>query len=66
LQLQKGGSKKDFYDVFQLGKTLGPKKIIENFSAKYGEDKLWMMQLGLAYFEDAENEADPELIRVCL
>jgi hypothetical protein len=60
--ITKRGSKKDFFDVFQLAKTLGPKELIDNFSAKYGEDKLWMMQLGLTYFEDAENEEDPELI----
>jgi predicted nucleotidyltransferase component of viral defense system len=60
--LTKRGSKKDFFDVFQLAKDLGPKQIIENFSMKYGEDKIWMMQLGLTYFEDADKEEDPLLL----
>jgi hypothetical protein len=57
----KRGSKKDFFDIFQLAQVLGPDKLVENFSAKYGEDKIWMMQMSLIYFEDADKEENPEL-----
>jgi predicted nucleotidyltransferase component of viral defense system len=40
----KRGSRKDFYDIFQLSQALGPHKLIEYFSSKYGEDKIWMMR----------------------
>ena len=57
----KRGSRKDFYDIFQLSQVLGPHKLVENFSNKYGEDKIWMMQISLVYFDDADLEEDPEL-----
>jgi len=57
----KRGSKKDFFDIFQLAQVLGPHKLVQNFSGKYGEDKIWMMQMSLIYFEDADKEEDPEL-----
>ena len=56
----KRGSKKDFFDIFQLAQELGPKKMIENFSNKYGEDKIWMMHLSLTFFDDADKEEDPK------
>src|SRR5450432_1458979 len=43
----KRGSKKDFFDIFQLAQILGPRKLVENFSDKYGDDKIWMMQMSL-------------------
>jgi predicted nucleotidyltransferase component of viral defense system len=58
----KRGSKKYFYDIFQLCEILGPEKLVEYFSAKYGEEKVWMMQMSLVYFEDADQEEDPELL----
>ena len=58
----KRGSKKDFFDIFQLAQELGPKKMIENFSNKYGEDKIWMMHLSLTFFDDADKEEDPKLL----
>jgi len=57
----KRGSKKYFFDIFQLAQVLGPDKIVENFSNKYGEDKIWMMQMSLIYFEDADKEENPKL-----
>jgi predicted nucleotidyltransferase component of viral defense system len=57
----KRGSKKDFFDIFQLAEILGPHKLVEHFSDKYGEDKIWMMQMSLIYFEDADKEEDPKL-----
>jgi hypothetical protein len=36
--------------------------MVNNFSEKYGEEKLWMMHKSLVYFEDAENELNPELL----
>ena len=57
----KRGGRKDFYDIFQLCQAIGPEKVVDNFSKKYGEDKIWMMQMSLVYFADADLEEDPEL-----
>ncbi len=35
---------------------------MENFSSKYGEDKIWMVLMSLVYFENADEEEDPELL----
>lgn len=60
--LTKRGSKKDFFDVYALSQILGPVKLLENFSLKYGEDKIWMMKMSLVYFEDADNSEEPEIL----
>jgi hypothetical protein len=56
------GANKDFYDIFQLCADLGVKTVIENFSKKYGADKVWMMQKSIVYFEEADKEEDPTLL----
>lgn len=58
----KRGSKKDFFDIYKLCQTVGPDSIINNFSRKYGEDKLWTMKISLVYFEDADQDEDPEIL----
>jgi predicted nucleotidyltransferase component of viral defense system len=58
----KRGSKKDFYDIFQLCQILSPERLVDYFSMKYGNEKAWMMQMSLIYFEDADREEDPELL----
>ena len=58
----KRGSKKDFFDIYKLSEMEGPKKIVEYFNQKYGNDKTWMMKMSLVYFEDADTEEDPEIL----
>ena len=58
----KRGSKKNFFDIFKLCQLLGRDQLFHFFSTKYREDKMWMMQMSLVYFEDAEPEEDPEII----
>lgn len=62
----KRGSKKDFFDIYKLCEDLGREKLFKNFADKYGEEKIWMMNLSLIYFEDAEKEEDPEILEKLL
>lgn len=62
----KRGSKKDFFDIYKLCEELGREKLFKNFADKYGEEKIWMMNLSLIYFEDAEKEEDPEILEKSL
>ncbi len=55
------GSKKDFYDVWQLLQVMTAQKLIEIYAAKYTESQVWMLLNSLLYFIDAEQQAPPEI-----
>lgn len=55
------GSKKDFYDLWQLLQIMNVKELIEIYSSKYGAEQTWMLITSATYFEDAENQTDPVL-----
>ncbi|MCP4456752.1 MAG: nucleotidyl transferase AbiEii/AbiGii toxin family protein [Cytophagales bacterium] len=57
------GTKKDFWDIYELLQHLSLKEIISFFEKKYQEQRqLISIPQALVYFEDAENVPDP----ICL
>ena len=56
------GSKKNFYDLWQLLQVMKPQELLEIYGAKYGAEQTWMFLTSATYFVDAENETDPILL----
>lgn len=61
--IYKRGSKRDFYDVFFLLKHLKFAEIIDLFSKKFPTYDTFGLARSLTYFEDAETQSDPILLR---
>lgn len=55
------GSKKDFYDIWQLLQIMTAKQLIDIYAAKYTESQVWMLLNSLIYFVDAEKQAQPKI-----
>ncbi len=54
------GAKKDFYDLYTLIQHLGVSSLIETYRQKYpGHDPMIVLR-SMIYFEDAEDEDEPE------
>ncbi len=53
------GSKKDFYDIFELLKHFSLEELISFHSKKYDFSSQLILLKSLVYFEDAEQEPDP-------
>lgn len=53
------GSKKDFYDIFELLQHFNLSKLLGFFEKKYPESSVWNVEKSLSFFEDAELEPDP-------
>lgn len=53
------GSKKDFYDIFELLKHFILEELISYHSKKYDFSSQLILLKSLVYFEDAEKEPDP-------
>lgn len=58
------GSRKDFIDIYAIGKVtgMGIKEMLKLYQAKYGSEDVSHLVFALAYFEDADAEASPELM----
>ena len=58
------GTKRDFIDLYFLGKELSIQDMIESYQKKYGnwEDRQMMIKKSLIYFEDAEKDEMPEML----
>ncbi len=56
------GSKKDFYDVWQLLQVMTAQQLIEIYAAKYSESQVWMLLNSLLYFTDAEQQEPPKIL----
>lgn len=56
------GSKKDFWDVYELMQHFSRETLLGFFEQKYPQASCWGLEKSLVYFEDAELEPDP----VCL
>lgn len=54
------GKKKDFFDLNALLKIYSFDKLREWFIRKYDENQLFFFYRSVLYFEDAENDPDPE------
>ena len=57
------GSKKDFYDIFYLLKSYSFKKMFELFKKKFPNTNEFHILKSLTYFEDAELEPNPQMIK---
>jgi predicted nucleotidyltransferase component of viral defense system len=55
------GSKKDFYDLWQLLQLMQPEELIKIYADKYGEQQIWMMLTSVTYFYDAEEQPEPKI-----
>jgi hypothetical protein len=57
------GSKKDFVDVFALGRRFGLGEMLGFYGRKYGVADVGHVLVALAYFDDADRERTPMLLR---
>jgi predicted nucleotidyltransferase component of viral defense system len=53
------GSKKDFYDIYELLKHFDLQQLLSFYDKKYGLASHLIINKSLLYFEDAETEPDP-------
>jgi predicted nucleotidyltransferase component of viral defense system len=56
------GSKKDFFDLFFLVKQYTLKELFHFYSSKFPQASEFLVLKSLIYFEDAEHDADPDMI----
>ncbi len=56
------GSKKDFWDVYELMQHFSRAELLGFYQRKYPQSSLWSVEKSLSYFEDADVDPDP----VCL
>lgn len=57
------GSKKDFVDVFALGRRFGLGGMLASYRKKYGVEDVGHVLVALAYFDDADRERTPMLLQ---
>ncbi len=57
------GSKKDFVDIFALGQRFSLAEMLGFYRAKYGLEDVGHVLVALAYFDDADRERLPTLLR---
>lgn len=53
------GRKRDFYDLYFLLRQFTLAELLDFYAEKFGESSLFHALRSLAYFEDAETDADP-------
>jgi hypothetical protein len=56
------GAKKDFFDLNLLLDHLSLKQMITNYQKKYADGSLFLLYKSLSYFEEAEEDDDPEIL----
>ena len=57
------GSRKDFYDLDLLLSMFRMEEILDFYTTKYQDGSLYLALKSLVYFDDADQEKDPILIR---
>ena len=57
------GSKKDFVDIYALGRRYGLREMLDLYRRKYGVADVGHVLVALAYFDDADRERMPTLLR---
>lgn len=57
------GSKKDFYDIYALLQSFSLKEMLSFYDFKFQSDNSWMALRSLQYFEDADTQPMPELVK---
>ncbi|MDP1725440.1 MAG: nucleotidyl transferase AbiEii/AbiGii toxin family protein [Bacteroidota bacterium] len=56
------GSKKDFFDIYFLSKHYSFKDMLEFYEKKYADGSIFLVMKSIGYFEDAEQDYDPEML----
>jgi len=56
------GARKDFYDLHALIQHLGVDRLIEIYRQKYPSHDAMIVLRSMIYFDDAEDDNDPELL----
>lgn len=56
------GSRKDFIDIYALLKTFSIKEMMEFYERKYHDGSVFQVRKSLTYFQDAEQEAMPQML----
>lgn len=56
------GVKKDFWDIAKLLQMYSLEQLFEYYQDRYKQDDIMMLRRSIAYFEDAENNIDPECL----
>ena len=62
LALAQRGAKKDFVDVYALGRSCSLRQMIQWYQTKYAIDDLGHVLRALVYFEDANQERMPRML----
>lgn len=57
------GAKKDFIDLYFLGQEIPLARMLELYQTKYGVSDIAHLVVALAYFDDAERQRMPQMIR---
>jgi hypothetical protein len=57
------GAKKDFVDLYFIGKDLPLERMLALYKTKYGVSDIAHLIMSLAYFDDAERQRMPEMIQ---
>jgi hypothetical protein len=57
------GSRKDFVDVFALGQKMSLDRMLRSYRTKYGVRDTGHLLYALSYFDDAERERMPRMLR---
>jgi hypothetical protein len=61
--LAQRGSKKDFVDIFALGRRFGLAEMLGFYQARYGIKDIGHVLIALAYFDAADRDRMPTLLR---
>ena len=56
------GAKKDFFDLHLLFDHFSLKEIVSNYLKKYHDASVFLLYKSLSYFEEAEEDDDPEVL----
>jgi predicted nucleotidyltransferase component of viral defense system len=57
------GAKKDFYDIFFLLEKYDLKEMLDLYKRKYATENLFHLLKSLTFFDDAENDPEPILLK---
>lgn len=57
------GSKKDFWDLYELKRNMSRQELLSYYTGKYPNGNRWTVERALSYFDDAEVEPDPMCLK---
>jgi hypothetical protein len=63
LAITNRGRKRDFFDIYFLLEQFPLKQLIKLFQEKFKQHELFMLTQSLVYFEDAEKDEEPVLLK---